>query len=50
MNGVVVRMQGSKLIVEVDILRAIAEGVSGSRPISTLKPGPKPKTPSTTGS
>ena len=30
---------------EVDILKAIAEGVGGSRPISTVKPGPKPKTP-----
>lgn len=46
MNGIVVRMQGSKLIVEIDILRAIAEGVSGGRPISTVKPGPKPKTSS----
>ena len=46
MNGVVVKMVGSKLVVEVDILRAIAEGVSGGRPISTVKPGPKPKSPS----
>ena len=46
MNGVVVKMIGSKLVVEVDILRAIAEGVSGGRPISTVKPGPKPKTSS----
>jgi hypothetical protein len=29
-------------VVEVDILRAIAEGVSGGRPISSVKPGPKP--------
>jgi hypothetical protein len=32
-------------LVEVDILKAIAEGVGGGRPISTVKPGPKPKTP-----
>jgi hypothetical protein len=50
MNGVSVKVVGSKLIVEVDILRAIAEGVSGGRPISSVKPGPKPKTPSTAGS
>ena len=46
MNRVVVRMQGSKLIVEIDILCAIAEGVSGGTPISTVKSGPKPKTAS----
>jgi hypothetical protein len=34
------------LVVEVDILKAIAEGVGGGRPISTVKPGPKPKTSS----
>jgi hypothetical protein len=45
MNGVVVKMIGSKLVVEVDILKAIAEGVGGGRPIRTVKPGPKPKTP-----
>jgi len=50
MNGIVVRMQGSKLLVEIDILRLIAEGVSGGRPISSVRPGPKPKTPSTAGS
>ena len=50
MNGVSVKVVGSKLIVEVDILRAIAEGVSGGRPISSVKPGPKPKTPSTISS
>jgi hypothetical protein len=44
MNGVSVKVIGSKLFVEVDILRAIAEGVGGGRPISTVKPGPKPKT------
>jgi hypothetical protein len=40
MNGVVVKMVGSKLVVEVDILKAIAEGVGGARPVSTVKPGP----------
>ncbi len=45
MNGVVVKMIGSKLVVEVDILKAIAEGVGGARPVSTVKPGPKPTTP-----
>ena len=33
-----------------DILRAIADGGSGGRPISTVKPGPKPKTSSPAGS
>jgi hypothetical protein len=42
MSGVNVKMVGSKLVVEVDILKAIAEGVGGSRPVSTVKPGPKP--------
>ncbi len=45
MNGVIVKMVGSTLVVEVDILKAIVEGVGGGRPISTVKPGPKPKTP-----
>ena len=45
MNGVVVKVVGTKIVVEVDILKAIAEGVSGGRPISTVKPGPKPKPP-----
>jgi hypothetical protein len=45
MNGVSVKVIGSKLVVEVDILRAIAEGVSGGRPITRVRPGPKPKTP-----
>jgi hypothetical protein len=45
MNGVVVKMVGSKLVVEVDILKAIAEGVGGARPVSTMRPGPKPKSP-----
>jgi hypothetical protein len=35
MNGVVVKMVGSKLVVEADILRAIAGGVGGARPVST---------------
>jgi hypothetical protein len=43
MNGVVVKMVGSKLVVEVDILKAIAEGVGGARPVSTVRPGPRPK-------
>jgi hypothetical protein len=34
---------GSKIVVEVDILKAIAEGIGGGRPIRTVKPGPKPK-------
>jgi hypothetical protein len=38
MNGVVVKVVGTKIVVEVDILK----GVSGGRPISTVKPGPKP--------
>src|SRR5262245_33298219 len=45
MNGVSVRVVGTKIVVEVDILKAIAEGVGGARPISTVKPGPKPKPP-----
>ena len=36
-----VKVVGSKLSVEVDILRAIAEGVGGGRPISTVKAGPE---------
>jgi hypothetical protein len=44
MNGVVVKMVGSKLVVEIDILRAIAEGVSGGRPISSVKPGSRRQT------
>jgi hypothetical protein len=44
MNGVTVRVIGSRIVVEVDILKAIAEGIGGGRPISTVKPGPKPKT------
>jgi len=44
MNGVSVRVVGTKIVVEVDIRKAIAEGVGGGRPISTVKPGPKPKT------
>jgi hypothetical protein len=43
MNEVSVRVVGTKIVVEVDILKAIAEGVCGGRPISTVKPGPKPK-------
>jgi hypothetical protein len=43
MNGVNVRVIGSKIVVEVDILKAIAEGVGGCRPVSTVKPGPKPE-------
>jgi hypothetical protein len=50
MNGVVVKVVGSKLVVEVDILKAIAEGVGGGRPIGTVEPGPKPKAPSSIGS
>jgi hypothetical protein len=46
MNGVAVKVVGSKLVVEVDILKAIAEGVGGARPVSTMRPGPKPKTSS----
>lgn len=45
MNGVVVKMVGSKLVVEVDILKAIAKGVGGGGPISTVKSGPEPKSP-----
>jgi hypothetical protein len=41
-------MVGSKLMVEVDILKAIAAGVGGARPVSIVRPGPK--TPGTTGS
>jgi hypothetical protein len=50
MNGVSVRVLGTKIVVEVDILKAIAEGVGGGRPISTVKPGPKPKTSSPSAS
>jgi hypothetical protein len=50
MNGVSVRVVGTKIVVEVDILKAIAEGVGGGRPISSVKPGPKPWTPSTSAS
>jgi hypothetical protein len=46
MNGVSMRVVGTKIVVEVDILKAIAEGVGGCKPISTVKPGPKPKTSS----
>jgi hypothetical protein len=45
MNGVSVRVVGTRIVVEVDILKAIAEGVSGARPVSTVRPGPKPETP-----
>jgi hypothetical protein len=31
MNGVSVRVVGTKIVVEVDILKAIAEGVGGAR-------------------
>jgi hypothetical protein len=50
MNGVNVRVVGTKIVVEVDILKAIAEGVGGGRPISTVKPGPKPKASSPSAS
>jgi hypothetical protein len=50
MNGVSVRVVGTKIVVEVDILKAIAEGVGGGRPVSTVKPGPKPKTSSPSAS
>jgi hypothetical protein len=50
MNGVAVKVVGSKLVVEVDILKAIAEGVGGARPVSTMRPGPKPKTSSPSAS
>jgi len=37
------RTVGGKIIVEVDILKAIAEGVSGPKLLTTgAKPGPKP--------
>lgn len=45
MNGVSVRVVGTKIVVEVDILKAIAEGVGGGRPISAVRSGPKLKTP-----
>ena len=45
MNGVIVKVVGTKIVVEVDILKAIAEGVGGGRPVSTVRPGPKPKPP-----
>ena len=38
MNGVNVQVVATKIVVEVDILKAIAEGVGGGRPISTVKP------------
>jgi hypothetical protein len=50
MNGVSVRVVGTKIVVEVDILKAIAEGVGGGRPVSTVKPDPKPKDSSPTDS
>jgi molybdopterin-biosynthesis enzyme MoeA-like protein len=31
-NGIVVKMVGSKLVVEIDVLKAIVEGVSGATP------------------
>ena len=46
MNGVIVKVVGTKIVVEVDILKAIAEGVGGARPIGTVTPGPKAKTSS----
>jgi len=45
-DGVSVRVVGTKIVVEVDILKATAEGVGGARPVSTVRPGPKPKTSS----
>jgi hypothetical protein len=45
-----VRVIGSKIVVKVDIVKAITEGVGGGRPISTVKPGPKPKTSSPSAS
>jgi hypothetical protein len=50
MNGVSVRVVGTKIVVEVDILKAIAEGVGGGRPIGTVKAGPNPKTSSPSAS
>jgi hypothetical protein len=50
MDGVSVRVVGTKIVVEVDILKAIAEGVGGGRPISTVKPDPKPNTSSPSAS
>ena len=44
MNGVNVRVVGSKIGVKVHILKVIAEGVGGGRPISPVNPGPKLKT------
>jgi hypothetical protein len=52
MSAVNVRMVGGKIIVEVDVLKAIAEGVGGPKLLTTgAKPGPKlgPK-PATTSS
>jgi len=53
MDGVNIKMVGSKLVIEIDILRAIADGIGGARPIGTVKPegskpGPKPKAPTIT--
>ena len=43
MSAVNVRTVGGKIIVEVDILKAIAEGVGGPKLVTTGgKPGPKP--------
>ena len=43
MNGVVVKMVGSKLVVEVDILKAIAEGVGGARQSAPSRRSPSPR-------
>ncbi len=43
MNGPVdVRMVGGKIVVEIDVMRAIAEGMGGPKFAFGPKPGPKP--------
>jgi hypothetical protein len=45
MSGIVVKVVGGKLVIEVDVLRAIAESAAASvkPPTATgAKPGPKP--------
>jgi hypothetical protein len=46
LNGIVVKVVGGKLVIEVDVLRAIAESAAGGvkPPAATsagAKPGPK---------
>ncbi len=45
MNGIVGKVVGGKLLIEVDVVRAIAESAGGGvkPPAGSPKPGPKPQ-------